>query len=45
MASEAGARDARGLIPLSEPALRGNEWRYVKECLDTGLGLVGRAVR
>ena len=22
-------------IPLSAPELRGNEWRYVKECLDT----------
>lgn len=24
------------LIPLSEPCLNGNEWRYIKECLDTG---------
>lgn len=23
-------------IPLCEPYLAGNEWRYVKECLDTG---------
>jgi perosamine synthetase len=23
-------------IPLIEPEIRGNEWRYVKECLDTG---------
>lgn len=23
-------------LPLSEPYLRGNEWGYVKECLDTG---------
>ena len=23
-------------IPLSEPVIRGNEWKYVKECLDTG---------
>lgn len=23
-------------IPLSEPCLFGNEWRYVKECLDSG---------
>lgn len=22
-------------IPLSEPEIRGNEWKYVKECLDT----------
>lgn len=34
MASEA-ARTPVDVIPLSEPALRGNEWRYVKECLDT----------
>lgn len=27
--------DAR-FIPLSEPVLGGNEWKYVKECLDTG---------
>jgi perosamine synthetase len=25
-----------GLIPLSVPEIRGNEWRYVKDCLDTG---------
>jgi perosamine synthetase len=24
------------LIPLIEPAIRGNEWKYVKECLETG---------
>src|SRR5579885_76937 len=24
------------VIPLSAPEIRGNEWRYVKECLDTG---------
>ena len=23
-------------IPLSEPVISGNEWKYVKECLDTG---------
>lgn len=23
-------------IPLSVPVLRGNEWKYLKECLDTG---------
>jgi perosamine synthetase len=23
------------LVPLSAPEIRGNEWRYVKECLDT----------
>lgn len=24
------------IIPLSEPEISGNEWRYIKECLDTG---------
>lgn len=24
------------LIPLSEPVISGNEWRYIKDCLDTG---------
>ncbi|MBI2552453.1 LegC family aminotransferase [Candidatus Uhrbacteria bacterium] len=24
------------MIPLAEPVLAGNEWRYIKECLDTG---------
>lgn len=23
-------------IPLSEPVISGNEWRYIKDCLDTG---------
>jgi len=23
------------MIPLSEPYLKGNEWKYIKECLDT----------
>lgn len=26
----------KGVIPLSEPDLSGNEWRYVKKCLDSG---------
>ncbi|MBF0619472.1 MAG: LegC family aminotransferase [Candidatus Omnitrophica bacterium] len=26
----------KGMIPLSIPEIRGNEWVYVKECLDTG---------
>jgi perosamine synthetase len=30
-----GALRADGFIPLSVPEIRGNEWRYVKECLDT----------
>ncbi len=24
------------MIPLSEPSLRGNEWKYVRECFDSG---------
>ncbi|MBT6045258.1 MAG: aminotransferase class I/II-fold pyridoxal phosphate-dependent enzyme, partial [Candidatus Scalindua sp.] len=24
------------VIPLSEPAIIGNEWKYIKDCLDTG---------
>ena len=27
---------ADDVIPLIVPEIRGNEWRYVKECLDTG---------
>jgi perosamine synthetase len=33
LASEAPPLD--GFIPLSVPEIRGNEWRYVKDCLDT----------
>ena len=33
---EPGAPSPDGLIPLSVPEIRGNEWKYVKECLDTG---------
>ena len=36
MSFEPGAPASAGLVPLSVPELRGNEWRYVKECLDTG---------
>ena len=32
---EPGAPPAAGSIPLCVPELRGNEWEYVKECLDT----------
>ena len=28
--------ESEGLIPLSEPVISGNEWRYIKDCLDTG---------
>ena len=36
MSSEPGAPRPPAAIPLSEPVLRGNEWAYVKDCLDTG---------
>jgi perosamine synthetase len=26
----------QGFVPLCVPEIRGNEWKYVKECLDTG---------
>lgn len=29
-------RTALPFVPLSEPLLAGNEWAYVKQCLDTG---------
>ncbi len=32
---EPGAR-VEGIIPLCVPEIRGNEWEYVRECLDTG---------
>lgn len=35
IAFEPGAR-VEGGIPLCIPEIRGNEWQYVKECLDTG---------
>ena len=30
------AEAALEFIPLSVPEIRGNEWEYVKQCLDTG---------
>jgi perosamine synthetase len=36
MSFEPGAPTPEGFIPLTVPEIRGNEWRYVKECLDTG---------
>ena len=32
---EPGALAPAGMIPLSVPEIRGNEWEYVKECLDS----------
>jgi perosamine synthetase len=34
-ASEPGAPATAGYVPLCVPELGGNEWRYVKECLDS----------
>lgn len=33
---EPGAPTHGGMIPLCVPELRGNEWKYIQECLDTG---------
>lgn len=33
---EPGAPTGEGFIPLCVPEIRGHEWDYVKECLDTG---------
>ena len=30
-----GAPPAAGVVPLIVPEIRGNEWQYIKECLDT----------
>lgn len=35
MLYEPGASAPRNIIPLSVPEIQGNEWRYIKECLDT----------
>jgi len=35
MQFEPGAPAPEGFIPLSVPEIRGNEWKYIKECLDT----------
>jgi perosamine synthetase len=35
MLFEPGAPAANGGIPLCVPEIRGNEWKYLKECLDT----------
>lgn len=33
---EPGAPAAPGVVPLCVPEIRGREWEYVKECLDSG---------
>lgn len=35
MQFEPGAPSSEGVIPLCVPEIRGNEWKYIKECLDT----------
>ena len=35
MRSESGAPAPQGVIPLCVPEIRGNEWAYIQECLDT----------
>ncbi len=35
MVFEPGAPASEGAIPLCVPEIRGNEWKYIKECLDT----------
>lgn len=34
--AEPGIEAPTRFIPLSIPEVRGNEWKYIKECLDTG---------
>ena len=34
--NEPGAVAGAGMISLCSPEVRGNEWQYIKECLDTG---------
>lgn len=42
---EPGAPAAQGTIPLCVPEIHGNEWKYIKECLDTNwVSSVGRFV-
>lgn len=33
--SRSAQKKSEAVIPLSVPTLRGNEWNYIKECLDT----------
>lgn len=35
MSSEPGVPGRIGTVPLCVPEIRGNEWAYIKECLDT----------
>ena len=35
-AIEKVTRGADKPVPLHEPSFAGNEWKYVKDCLDTG---------
>jgi len=43
--SECPGESKRSVIPLIEPYLRGNEWEYVRECVETGwVSSVGKFV-
>jgi perosamine synthetase len=43
--TQAAGAERRSPIPLCVPEIRGNEWKYVRECLDTGwVSSVGRFV-
>ncbi len=43
---EPGAPAPAGVVPLCIPEIRGNEWQYLKECLDTNMvSSVGPFVR
>lgn len=35
MPSEPGMPGAEGTVPLCVPEIHGNEWKYIKDCLDT----------
>ena len=36
MKNETGIIDSNAVTPLHVPEIHGNEWKFVKECLDTG---------
>lgn len=45
MSQKTGGALSPSFIPLCVPEIRGNEWKYVRECLDTGwVSSVGRFV-
>src|SRR6187401_253611 len=36
MPSSVESPQVKEMIPLCVPEIRGNEWQYIKDCLDTG---------